>query len=97
MPYLSTQNDQTIIALYIQPKSSKNTFRGLYGTEMKLAITAPPVDGKANKAVILFLAKLLGVSKSAVSLKRGIQSRHKKFAVGMTEEEVRMKIEGAVC
>ncbi len=94
MPYLSTTKDnQTLLALYIQPKSSRNQFCGLYGDEMKLAITAPPVDGKANKAVRQFLAKFFGVAKSAIILKRGRQSRHKQFIVeGVSGETLRVKI-----
>ena len=98
MPYLSTtKNGQLLIALYIQPKASQNKFCGLHAEEMKLAITAPPVDGKANKAVIQFMAKCLGVAKSALSVKRGSQSRHKQLVVeGMDADEVRAKIEGAL-
>ena len=54
---------------------------GQHGDELKLAITAPPVDGKANKAVIAYLAKFFGVTKSAVSITRGLQSRHKQCVV----------------
>lgn len=60
---------------------------------MKLAITAPPVDGKANKAVIQFLAKFLGVAKGAIVLRRGRHSRHKQLVVqGLSCVEVREKI-----
>ena len=94
MPFLSTTKDgQTLIALYIQPKASRNKFVGLYGDEMKLTITAPPVDGKANQAVIKFLAKFLGVAKSTIVLKRGMQSRHKQLRVeGLSCDDVRDKI-----
>lgn len=74
--------------LYIQPKAAKNAIRGLHGSELKLAITAPPVDGKANKAVIAFLAELFGVAKSSVSITGGQQSRHKHCVVhGVTRQE----------
>jgi uncharacterized protein (TIGR00251 family) len=95
MPYLTTtKNRQTSIALYIQPKASKNRFCGLHGEEMKLAVTAPPVDGKANKAVIQFMAGFLGVARSAITIKRGLQSRHKQLVVeGISCDEVRIKID----
>ncbi len=98
MDYLTTTNDgDVLIALYVQPKSSKNSFRGLHGDAMKVAITAPPVDGKANKAVIAFLAKFLGVAKSAVSIQRGLQSRHKQLLVeGVVAQDVHKKIEEAL-
>ncbi|MBI5556987.1 MAG: YggU family protein [Deltaproteobacteria bacterium] len=74
--------------LYIQPKSSKNTICGLHGNELKLAITSPPVDGKANKAVIAYLAKLFGLAKSSVTIISGQQSRHKRCVLhGVTLKE----------
>lgn len=95
MPYLSENKDGDIVlSLYIQPKASKNRFCGLHGEEMKLAITAAPVDGKANKAVQAFLAKFFGVGKAEVTLQSGQQSRHKRFVIkGMASEEARRMIE----
>jgi uncharacterized protein YggU (UPF0235/DUF167 family) len=52
---------------------------GLQGEELKLALTAPPVDGAANKACALFLAKLSGLPKSSVRILSGETSRHKRF------------------
>lgn len=64
---------------------------------MKLAITSPPVDNKANKGVIQFLAKFLGVARSAITLKQGLHSRHKKLMVdGVDGDAVRYKIEQAM-
>jgi hypothetical protein len=96
MPYLSENKDgDTVLSLYIQPKSSQNRFCGLHGEEMKLAITAPPVDGKANKAVQTFLAKFFGVGKAAVILDSGQQSRHKRLVIkGIDSREARRMIEG---
>ncbi len=95
MPYLSENKDgDAVLSLYIQPKSSKNSFCGLHGDEMKLAITAPPVDGKANKAVQAFLAKFFKVAKSEVVLVSGQQSRHKRFVIkGVGGDEARQRIE----
>lgn len=96
MPYLSENKDGDILlCLYIQPKASQNKFCGRHGNEMKLAITAPPVDGKANKAVQVFLAKFLGVAKAEVILDSGRQSRHKRLLVkGVSGQEARRLIEG---
>ena len=70
--------DAVILFLYIQPKASKTRFLGVHGNELKLAVTAPPVEGKANKAVLAFLAKFFNLSKSDVSIIKGFQSRHKQ-------------------
>ena len=86
---------QVILALYVQPKASINRFVGRHGDELKLAVTAPPVDGKANKAVISFLAKFFSLSKSDVTIQQGHQSRHKQCRLNrVTTQEVFEKIQG---
>lgn len=70
-----------LLALYIQPKASRDQVIGLHGTEIKLAITAPPVDGKANAHLQKLFAKLFQVSKSQISLHKGELSRHKQLLI----------------
>lgn len=63
------------------------------GDAVKLAITAPPVDGKANQAVIEFLAELLGVAKSSITIISGESGRNKVIAIrGMAAERVRERL-----
>ena len=91
MPYLQTLSDgNLLLSLYVQPRSSRNELAGLHGDALKLRLTTPPVDGRANKAVISFLAKLLKIPKSAIIIRRGLQSRSKKVLLsGLDEEKVR--------
>ncbi len=91
MPYLRTLSDHRILlSLYVQPRSSRNELVGLHGDALKLRLTTPPVDGKANKAVIAFLAKVLKMPKSAILIKSGLQSRSKKLLLShVHEDEVR--------
>ncbi len=95
MPYLHTQADGSLLlSLYVQPRSGQNAIVGLHGDAVKLRLNAPPVDGKANKAVIAFFAKSLKIPKSAVTIKSGLQSRMKKILLtGVDEEQVRGLIE----
>lgn len=80
MDCLSPDKDgSVVIRIYVQPRSSKNAVLGLHSGALKVCTTAPPVDGKANTAIILLLAKLFDISKSAVALKNGAQSRTKSF------------------
>lgn len=72
------------VFLYIQPRASRNKIVGLQGEELKVALTAPPVDGAANKACSAFLAKTFGLSKSKVALVSGQTSRHKRFLLSDT-------------
>lgn len=67
------------IFLYLQPRASRNKVVGLQGEELKISLTAPPVDGAANKACCTFLAKLCGLPKSCVKLISGDTSRHKRL------------------
>ena len=77
-------------ALRVQPRSSRNAIAGIIGDAVKLAITAPPVDGKANQAVIDFLAKLFSVPKSSITILSGETGRNKLIAVrGLTAEQIR--------
>ncbi len=77
-------------ALRVQPRASRNAIAGTIGDAIKLAITAPPVDGKANQAVIEFLANLFRVSKSSVVIVSGETGRNKLIAIrGMSAEQVR--------
>lgn len=80
-------------ALRVQPRSSRNAIVGLVGDALKLAITAPPVDGKANQAVIDFLAELFRVPKSSITIVSGETGRNKLIAVrGLSAEQVRKKL-----
>ncbi len=95
MPYLQTlANGDLLLSLYVQPRSSRNTIAGLHGDSLKLRLTTPPVDGRANKAVIAFLAKLLKIPKSAVMIKSGLQSRSKKIILsGVRESDLRRLVQ----
>lgn len=62
---------------------------GKVGDEWKIAVTAPPLEGRANKACVAFLGKILGCARSDIELVNGQKSRSKTFEIaGMTAEEV---------
>ncbi len=65
----------------IIPNASRTAFAGRREGALVLKVTAPARDGKANKAAILYLASVFGVSRSAVHLRAGEKSRHKKFEI----------------
>jgi uncharacterized protein (TIGR00251 family) len=75
------------------PNAKKTEFSGEREGEWILRLNAPPVDGKANKAALEFIAKCLNVSRSAVSLAAGEKSRHKIFEiVGLENSDVARKL-----
>jgi uncharacterized protein (TIGR00251 family) len=70
-----------LFKVHIQPRASRNEICGIQGDELKLRLTAAPVDDAANKLCIVFLADRLGVAKSRVSITSGAKSRHKTIQV----------------
>ena len=72
----------------IQPRSSKNEVTGVYNDALKIRLTSPPVDNKANKACMIFFAKWLGVSPSKISIVQGLSSKNKTIEVeDLTEKQ----------
>ncbi len=66
-----------LLKVYLQPKSSKNEIMGPYRDGIKIKVTAPPVEGKANEALIRFLAKELGILPAQIEILKGHHSREK--------------------
>ena len=79
--WCSPWKDGCAITVKVTPKASRNSVLGAEETWLRIALTAPPVDGKANEAARRFLAEALDVSKSSVSLLSGQTARLKRFAV----------------
>ena len=80
-------------AVKVHPRARKNAITGEVGEALKLALTAPPVDGKANDACTDFFAKLLNVPRSSVTIAAGQSSRNKVIRVaGMTAAQLRDRL-----
>ena len=89
MPWLLVQNDGVLLLrLHVQPRAAKTEIAGMLGDALKVRLAAPPVDGKANRALLDFLADRLRVSKNAVTLKSGESSRQKTVLVRGVKEEL---------
>ena len=83
MPAVSRDGLDILLKLYIQPKASRDSIVGIHGDALKIAITAPPVDGKANAHLTKFLAKQFKVAKSQVDIEKGQLGRHKQVRISM--------------
>ena len=81
MSAVTTCEDGLVLRLYIQPKASRDSIVGLHGDELKVAITAPPVDGQANAHLVKFLAKQFRVAKNHVQIEKGDLGRHKHVKI----------------
>lgn len=81
-------------AVKVQPRAKRNAIIGELGDALKLALTAPPIDGRANEACIEFFANLLDVPRSSVTIASGKTSRSKVVCVvGLSAEDIRRRME----
>ena len=80
-------------AVKVHPRARKDAITRELGDALKVSLTAPPIDGKANQACIEFCAKLLKVPRSSVTIASGQSSRQKVIRViGLSAEEVRKRV-----
>ena len=87
-PVLTIQADHLVLRVRVQPKSSKTVWGDVINGEyIKLRITAPPVDGAANKACIKFLSKTFGAAKSRIKILQGEKNRLKVFQINEMDTE----------
>lgn len=82
------------LTLHIQPGAKKTEFAGQHGDALKIRLAAPPVDGKANEALVKFIAETLHLAKSAVILKSGQSSRRKVLEIQGSSAEAIVGLAG---
>ena len=79
-PFVFANNRLTLFC-HIQPGAKKSQIKGLYDNCLKIQLKAPPVDGKANKALIGFVAELFNCSRSNILIKSGLSNRRKTLVL----------------
>lgn len=90
MTWLRADGDGVVLSLHIQPGAKKTEIVGTHGEALKIRLAAPPVDGKANAALIAFLAQKVGAGRTAVALLTGDTSRAKRVRIaGISAEAIR--------
>lgn len=95
MSWLKAQGDDALLVLHIQPGAKKTEIAGPHGDALKIRLAAPPVDGKANAALIDFLAARLDIPKARITLVAGQSSRSKRVAInGLDPARVRERLAG---
>jgi uncharacterized protein (TIGR00251 family) len=83
----------TAFAVRVVPRASKNEVSGRYGQAIKIRLTAPPVEGSANRALIDFLSQILDVRKNQIEILAGHSARDKIVCVvGLTPQEVETRL-----
>jgi uncharacterized protein (TIGR00251 family) len=92
---LRAHADGVLLSVKLQPRASKNEIGAPLGGELKIKVTAPPVDAAANEALVKFLAEKLDCPRGRVELIRGHTSRHKTIMLhGFRPENVLPKLSG---
>ena len=79
--YLRDQSDGVLLSVKLQPRASRNEIGEQSGNELRIKVTAPPVDAAANEALLRLLAESLNCPRNRVELVRGHTSRHKTVKV----------------
>lgn len=69
------------LRIFLQPKASKDEIIGLHDGELKISVTAPPIEGAANAHLLKFLSKQFKVAKTAIVLEKGELNRHKQVFI----------------
>lgn len=83
------KNNHCVIKIRLSPRSSINEIIGIENNFIKIKVTSPPIDGKANKALIQLLAKRFKIPKRDIEIKAGVNSRYKTVSVkGLAEQEI---------
>jgi uncharacterized protein (TIGR00251 family) len=84
-PWARWSGGQLLLALHVQPGARRSGVVGAHGERLKIALQAPPVDGKANEALLRFVAQQLGCRRDAVTLAAGAASREKRVQVACAQ------------
>ncbi|MEK6590166.1 MAG: DUF167 domain-containing protein [Nitrospinota bacterium] len=86
---LKEDENNVILGVRVQPRSSKNEVCGVFKDEIKIKLTSPPIDGEANEGLREFLSDILGISKGQIEIISGHRSKSKLIKIrGVTKERV---------
>ena len=86
MPFYSQDKNKLILTVRVSPNARRSGFDGLWNEAIKVALFAPPVDGKANEALIQFLSDYFNLRKSAITILSGAAARMKRVSLTFQSE-----------
>ena len=91
--FLRVQADGILLSVKLQPRASVNEIGDALGSELRIKVTAPPVDAAANEALVKLLAQRLDCPRNRLELVRGHTSRHKTIKLyGLTPEDIAARL-----
>lgn len=79
MPACRHDGEDLILEVRVQPRASCSEFAGLHGERLRIRLQAPPVDGKANAALVEFVAEAFGIPRARVTIEHGLAGRDKRL------------------
>lgn len=92
-PFLRNHSDGVYLAIKLQPRASENQIGEVMGSELKIKVTAPPVDAAANEALLRLLVERLDCPRGSIQITQGHRSRHKIiFVRGLSASVVEEKL-----
>lgn len=92
-PVFGSEGSRILFDVHVQPRASRTEVVGSYGTALKIRLQAPPVDGRANAALVAFLAERLEVRQQQVEIVSGHTGRSKRVAVvGLSVAQIRTRL-----
>jgi len=83
---MNWQNGELILQIKLQPKASFDAITGIIDDRIKIRLTSPPIDNKANQHLVQYLAKQFSIAKSNIEIIKGLQSRLKTLRIRSLEE-----------
>lgn len=87
--FLRAVSGAIILNVHVMPRAHRNEVVGVSGDAVRVRLTAPPVEGKANKVLVDFLAEELGIPRSSIEIVGGLSSRNKKVRLrGVTRTQI---------
>ena len=95
-PCLSARGDGVLLQVSVMPNAKRTEVDGLHDGALRVRLAAPPIDGRANEALMAWLAKSMGVPKRDVELLRGESSRRKQVAIAASYDVVAQWLDGAL-
>jgi uncharacterized protein len=96
LDFITSYQRGVLIDVHVQPRARFQRIAGVHGQRLKIQLTSPPVQGKANKELREFLAGVFGVSKSKVTVAKGDDSRIKRIRISDVEEKAMIDIVSSV-
>ena len=91
--FIKLEGNKIFLKVHINSNSKKDEIVGIYDDSLKVKISSPPVDGKANKAIIKFFSKFLNIPKSKIKIEKGDKSRDKLIAIEGCDENILKKLQ----